>query len=168
MSRADLPPFSQVVALPGQVTGSVGDSFIDDNGHMNVRRYLDQAVHGASTWADSVGIDPSYRADRRMGIFTTTHHLDYHSELHLGWEFSVHVVLADRAAKAVHLIAMITDVTNERLASTVETLLVHVDLDTRRPVSIPEDIDARLNAELAATRSLPWQLPLSGAVAIRR
>lgn len=167
MPRVDLPSFSQVAALPRQVAGSVPETFIDDNGHMNVRRYLDQAVHGASLWADGVGIDSAYRSLRRMGIFTTSHHLDYYSELRLGWEFGVHVVLADRAPKAIHLLAVVLDLSNELVAATVETLLVHVDLDTRRPVSIPDDIDVRLDAELAVTRSLDWQLPLSGGVAIR-
>jgi acyl-CoA thioester hydrolase len=166
--RQVLPPIDDVTALPTRVGGSVEADFIDVNGHMNVRYYLGLAAAGASAWCEQVGIDDAYRRQRRLGVFTSEHHIRYFSEMHEGGRFSVHVAAVDKSEKVVQLASMLVDLDNRVLACCVEIILVHVDMDSRRPGPLPQDIVTRIDSEIAATSALGWSLPLSGAIGIRR
>ncbi|MBM7517975.1 thioesterase family protein [Nocardioides nitrophenolicus] len=168
MSGTALPSYEQVGELPPLLEGEVVADFIDVNGHMNIRHYLDAGAQGADQVCRRIGIDDDYRATRRLGVFTAEHHIRYFSEMHLGEKFSVHTVVVDRSGRAGHLLSFILDRASERLACTVEIILVGVDMDTRRPAEFPADVAAGLDEWVAAARALPWPLPLSGAMGIRR
>ena len=45
---------------------------------------------------------------------------------------------------------------------------IHVDLTARRTASFPAGVAQRIDEQVAAHRGLGWQLPLSGAMAVRR
>ncbi|GAA1529743.1 thioesterase family protein [Nocardioides humi] len=168
MSRPALPTYEQVLDLPVLLESEVTPDFIDVNGHMNVRHYLDAGAHGADVLCRRIGIDDAYRAQRRLGIFTAEHHIRYFSEMHEGEKLSVHTAVVDRSARAGHLLSFILDRDGERLACTVEIVIVGVDMDTRRPAEFPADVAAALDERVEAARRLPWPLPLSGAMGIRR
>lgn len=168
MSGTALPSYAQVLELPALLEAEVVADFIDVNGHMNIRHYLDAGALGADMLCRRIGIDDEYRANRRLGVFTAEHHIRYFSEMHLGDKFSVHTVVVERSGKAGHLLSFILDRSSERLACTVEIVLVGVGMDTRRPADFPDDVAAGLDEWIAAARDLPWPLPLSGAMGIRR
>jgi acyl-CoA thioester hydrolase len=161
------PGFDQVVSLPAVSEGTVTPDFIDLNGHMNILHYLDYLAWGADTICSNAGIDVEYRHERRMGVFAAEHHLNYYRELREGEKFSVHVRPIERSDKALHLVAMLLDRTNDRLACTLETILVHVDMDSRRATPIPADIAAGLDREFAAYAGVDWPVPLCGAMRLR-
>lgn len=163
-----LPTYEQVLALPALLEGTVTPDFIDVNGHMNIRHYLDAGALSADMLIRRIGIDDGYRAERRMGVFTVEHHIRYFTEMHEGGAFSVHPLLLERSAKAGHLIAFIVDRAAEVLSCTVEIILVHVGMDTRRPIDFPDDIAAGLDAWVALAAEVAWPVPLSGAMGIRR
>ncbi|MBQ0923519.1 thioesterase family protein [Saccharopolyspora endophytica] len=104
---------------------------------------------------------------RRLGIFAAEHHLSYHRELREGEKFSVHLRPVERSDKALHLVAMLLDRTNESLSCTLETVLVHVDLDSRRATSFPADISSKLDQEFAEYAGVDWPAPLCGAMGVR-
>jgi acyl-CoA thioester hydrolase len=168
VARQLLPSVDDVTSLPTRAEGSVGPDFVDANGHMNVRHYLDQAAHGATAWCEQVGIDDAYRGQRRLGVFTSEHHIRYFSEMHEGDRFSVHVAAVDRGEKVVQLASMLVDLTDRVLACCVEILLVHVNMETRRPEILPADVAITIDTELATTAALGWSLPLSGGIRVRR
>lgn len=168
MSAPELPSYEQVLELPALLEGSVDPGFIDVNGHMNIRHYLDYGATSADVVLRQVGIDDGYRAVRRLGVFTAEHHIRYFTELHEGEKFSVHTRFLERSGKAGHLLACILDRTHEALACTLEIVLVHVDMDTRRPVEFPADIVAGLDALIVASQQIEWPPPLSGSMGIRR
>lgn len=168
MSRTALPSYEEVLEIPSLLEGEVVADFIDVNGHMNIRHYLDAGAMGADVICRRIGVDDAYRAERRLGVFTAEHHIRYFSEMHLGDRFTVHPVFVERSAKAGHLLSFILDRTGERLACTVEIILVGVGMDTRRPADFPPDIAAAMDERVAAARGLAWPLPLSGAMGIRR
>lgn len=168
MSAPELPTYEQVLPLPALVKGTVGPDFIDVNGHMNIRHYLDHGAIGADVICRRVGIDDAYRAERRMGVFTAEHHIRYFAEMHEGDEFSAHTVVLDRSGRAGHLMSFLLDRTDRRLACTVEIVLVHVGMDTRRPAEFPPDVAAALDEWIDQANHIPWPMPLSGAMGIRR
>lgn len=168
MSAPELPSFEQVLEVPALLEGTVAPEFIDVNGHMNIRHYLDYGATSADVLIRRVGLDDAYRAERRMGVFTAEHHIRYFTEMHEGDKFSVHPLLLDRSTKAGHLLAFILDRADEVLSCTVEIVLVHVGMDTRRPMEFPDDIAAGLDEWIDASRQISWSIPLSGAMGIRR
>lgn len=162
------PSFDQVVSLPAVSKGTVTPDFIDLNGHMNIQHYLDYLAWGADTICSNAGIDVEYRRVRRLGVFAAEHHLSYHRELREGEKFSVHLRPVERSDKALHLVAMLLDRTNERLSCTLETILVHVDMDSRRAAPFPEDIAAGLDHGFAEYAGIDWPAPRCGAMGVRR
>ena len=167
MTRPALPSYAEVLDLPTLLEGEVTPDFIDANGHMNIRHYLDAGAMAADVLCRRIGVDDDYRADRRLGVFTAEHHIRYFSEMHLGGKFSTHTVVVDRSASTGHLLSFIVDRSTERLACTVEIILVSVDMDTRRPTAFPADVAAGLDLHIAERHRLGWALPLSGAMGIR-
>lgn len=167
MSAAALPMYHQVLDLPVLHEREVTPDFIDLNGHMNIRHYLDAGAFSADVLCRRIGIDDAYRAQRRLGVFTAEHHIRYLAEMHEGRTFSVHTALVDRSAKATHLLSLILDRDSETLSCTVEILLVGVDMDSRRPAAFAPDVAERMDALIAESEALSWALPLSGAMGIR-
>jgi acyl-CoA thioester hydrolase len=162
------PSYDQVLELPALLEGSVTPDFIDVNGHMNIRHYLDNGAFSADVICRRVGIDDAYRTQRRMGVFTAEHHLRYFAEMHEGDKFTVHTRVLERSAKVCHLMAFILDRTDEVLTCTVEIVLVHVDMDTRRPVDFPDDVAAAVDGWVESSRSVQWPAPVCGSMGIRR
>jgi acyl-CoA thioester hydrolase len=162
------PTVAQVLELPALVKGSVTADYIDANGHMNIRHYLDHCASSADAICREIGIDDAYRAERRMGVFTAEHHLRYTGELHLGEEFTVHARVLDLSDKVGHLMAFLVDRTHDVLACTVEIVLIHVDMDSRRPLPMPADIAAGWQRWLQQSQALKWAAPVCGAMGIRR
>jgi len=163
-----LPAYDDIFALPVSAEAVVNPSHIDSNGHMNVRFYLEYTALGTANLVEDLGITDAYRSERRMGLFTAEHHLRYYSELHEGDKLSVHVRVLDRGERSAHLMAFLLDRTRERLSNTLELTLVHVDMDTRRPVPMPEDIAAGFDSLVDASRALTWPTTACGAMGVRR
>ncbi|MGW0891133.1 thioesterase family protein [Saccharopolyspora gloriosae] len=162
------PRFDQMIALPAVLEGTVTPEFIDLNGHMNIRHYLEYGAVGADSICRAIGMDEDYRSRRRMGVFAAEHHLSYQRELREGEKFSVHVRFLERTDKALHAVSMLLDRSNERLACTLEIVMVHVAMDSRRATPLPADIAAGLDHEIARSVNLEWRAPLCGAMGLRR
>ena len=167
MSTTPAPSYEQVIGLPALLEATVDPAFIHPNGQFNVRHYLDHGAPGADALIGDAGFDDDYRAQRRLGVFTAEHHIRYFSEMHEGDKFTVHTLLLDRSTRAAHLIAFVVDRVDEAVACTVEIMLVHVSLDTRRPEPFPADVAARLDDWIARS-DVPWPVPVCGAIGIRR
>ncbi|SNQ47699.1 Acyl-CoA thioester hydrolase [Frankia canadensis] len=162
------PTWDQVTQLPALVEAKVEPEFIDFNGHMNIRHYLDAGAQSADRLCHAVGIDQAYRLDRRMTLFTAEHHLRYLSELQTGDAFSGHTRVLDLSDKVVHLMSFLVDQSRERLACTVEIVLVHVGLEERRPRPFPANVSAGWDRLLSESRALRWTAPVCGSMGVRR
>ncbi|WP_063740124.1 thioesterase family protein [Amycolatopsis jejuensis] len=162
-----LPSYEQVLELPALREGGVTPDLIDVNGHVNIRHYFEYGASSADVLIRRVGIDDSYRARRHMGVFAAEHHIRYFTEMLEGDPFSVHTVFLERSGKAGHLMAFVVDHAVKAVSCTVEILLVHVDMNTRRAVDFPDDIAAGLDEWIREAGRLTWPIPLSGAMGIR-
>jgi acyl-CoA thioester hydrolase len=162
------PTFDQVLELPAQIVRHVPAEYIDENGHMNIGRYL--LLGGSALWQrciDELGMPESYIADRGLSTFTAEHHLTYYAEILEGEEVSVHVRLIDRSDKTFHAISLIVNRDRQQVACVVEAMLVHMDMTTRRPTDFPDDVAALLDAALTSD-AVEWPAPLSGSIGVRR
>ena len=140
----------------------------DHNGHVNVTHYYGLHLRAAEGSLGRIGVDDNYRSSRRLGVFSMEQHLRFHHEVRIGEELSARVRLLGRGDKVFHGISVIVNHSTGRVASTLELLEAHVDLVARRTTPFPADLAQRIDAEVAAHRALPWQLPLSGAMGVRR
>lgn len=164
----DLPSVAQIRELPAVLEGRVSAREIDDNGHMNVLYYLEHNIRAADILLRAAGLDEQYRRERRLGLFTTEHHIAYYSELREGDPLTVHARVLERADKAVHMMTFLVDPQRERLSNTLEIMLVHVDLERRRAASMPEDLAAAVDDLVAVSGKLSWSAPVCGVMGIRR
>jgi acyl-CoA thioester hydrolase len=163
-----VPTYDQVDQLPRHLEQTVPAEYIDENGHVNIGRYLE--LGGKALWRRcqrELGMPEDYIERRGFSTFTAEHHLTYHAELLEGQDVSVRVRLVDRSAKVLHAVCLIVDETNRRLACTMESTAVHVDMADRRPADFPDDVVALIDAALAADERR-WPAPLCGAMGVRR
>ena len=165
---ASLPTVQEILQLPVSWQGSVQDDWIDENGHMNIRYYIDIGGYSTDKVCRDIGIDNAYRSERRMGVFTAEQHVTYLTEMHLGTNFTAHVRMVDISDKVGHMISMIVNADSSELACIYETVLVHVDMDTRRSQPFPDDVSSAFSTLRAEHEELKWQAPTSGSLGIRK
>jgi acyl-CoA thioester hydrolase len=160
-----LPTPGQVGSLPASFEQQVPEEFIDENGHMNINHYFDLGSWAPWKRLVELGMDDDYIPQRGLSFFTVENHIRYLGELRLGDPFSVHSGFVGRTAKALQAISFVLDRTHERVVCSVEVMYVHVSMQTRRAVEIPDDIAAVLDAEIAA---YPWVAEAAGGLSLRR
>jgi len=162
-----LPTFDEVAALPVHADVTVDDGWIDGNGHMNIVYYLQVAFAASAAYMEALGLNDDYREGSKQGVFTAEQHLTYISEMHRGERLTGHVRIADVGPKALHQIVVLLDRTHERVAMVFETMLLHVDLGTRKTTPFPPELRDAL-ADIAGVHAqLSWPAPLCGAIAVR-
>jgi len=170
MSHTTTPPtVDEVLQLPSMTEQEVPPEFLDENLHMNIQHYLTLGARAVGIRCDELGLgNQSYIDERRLTIFTAEQHLHYYAEMRLGQKLSVHVRLLERSAKALHAMAFLLNRSNDELAFTLEVTLVHVGMDSRRPVDFPADIAASVDAAIGEEADLSWPAPVCGVMGVRR
>lgn len=161
------PSTDEILQIEPAWKDEVHPDWIDVNGHMNIRHYVDLGGHSTDQVCRAMGIDDDYRTQRRMGVFTAEQHLTYLQEMQLGTPITVHVRTLERSAKVGHMVALIMDRSKDRLACIFETVLVHVNMDTRRGVEFPEDVAAAYDRLVEQDLTLNWPAPTCGILGPR-
>lgn len=149
---------SECPTLSGRLcwSGRVEPDDIDENGHMNVRTY-DRVLEEAGTdFFYAMGWTPDYPRLQRRGFFRLESHLRYESELFEGDPLAVTVWLAGRDARRFHFFLQLWQAETRRRAATMDTMMIHMDLKTRRPFALEDPVQCRawdaLEAEQAGCR----------------
>ncbi|MBM9465551.1 thioesterase family protein [Aeromicrobium sp. YIM 150415] len=164
----DTPTIEQLDELGIIHRRTVPPEFEDLNGHVNVRHHYTLHMEGAhAVFADELGVDEE-RAARGEGTFSLSQYIRFASEILVGHDVSVHWRLLDRSDKIIHGMTILADRTTGKVASTSEFIEAFVDLNTRRVAPMPQDLADLLDKLLATHRELPWELPLSEPLAVRR
>ena len=134
---------------------------------MNIGDYF--RLGSSALWNRTIaaGVDDAYIETQKMSLFTAEQHIRYFSELRLGDKLSVHTRFLDRSTRAVHAMAFVVDREKDALACTLEAMLVHVSMEARSSVDMPDSIGASLDAMIAAD-DLPWPAPVCGVMGVRR
>ncbi|MTI44769.1 carnitine 3-dehydrogenase [Roseibium hamelinense] len=143
-------PTAGPTALP--VTGDrvIPQSWTDYNGHMNETHYLEAAAAATDRFMEMIGADAEYIAGGRS-YFTVENHICYLKELLAGERLTITTQVLKGSGKTLHLFHTLYG-SKGTAAATVETLLLHVDLTTRKTALPGPQVQARL-AEYADAHS---------------
>ena len=153
-SRIDDEPvfFAPFVSSPM----AIEPSWIDYNGHLNMAYYnvlFDRALDEALSL---LGLGPQYAAHRRASFFTAETHVRYLQELPPGAPVRVTVQLVDYDEKRLHLYQNLHHGSEGWVSATCEQVVLHVGLENRRVVPLPDDVLERV----AGMKSVHAALPL--------
>ncbi|TYC53002.1 carnitine 3-dehydrogenase [Rhodobacterales bacterium] len=140
--------------LPVTVDRQIPQTWTDYNGHMNETHYLEAASLATDRFMELIGADADYIASGKS-FFTAETHIRNLDELKAGERIVVRTQLLKAEGKKMHLFHFIED-GEGKLAATMETLQLHVDLTSRRTCD-PEPAVAAKLAEIAkAQEGLPF------------
>ena len=130
--------------LPVTLSLQVPQSWTDYNGHMNEAHYLEAGSKATDRFMEMIGADADYVAGG-MSYFTVESHVRYLAETHAGDRLTATTQVLDGAGKRLHLFHILTRGDGTEVA-TVETLLLHVDLATRKSCPPQEIVAGTLHA----------------------
>lgn len=139
--------------------------WIDYNGHMNVGYYLLPFENASGAFCRHLDISKAYRERTDHAVFAAETHLTFEREVKLGDRLRFSTQLLDWSPKWINLIHFMHNVDAGYLAASNQLLLVHVNLETRRAVPMPDAQQAGLAAMMAEHAALP--LPAQAGRAIR-
>ncbi|MEL6297920.1 MAG: carnitine 3-dehydrogenase [Pseudomonadota bacterium] len=140
------------------VDRQVPPSWTDYNGHMNEAHYLELGSQATDRLMELIGADADYVA-RGFSYFTVESHLRFIAEIAAGDRVRARTRVLGADARKLHLFHEITRGDGTE-AATVETLLLHVDLNTRKscppPAAIADAVQelAEQAADLAAPEGI--------------
>ncbi|MDK3017049.1 carnitine 3-dehydrogenase [Pseudodonghicola flavimaris] len=144
--EAELPAPGDRDGLPITSQRRVPVTWTDYNGHMNEAAYLELGTWATDGLMQRVGADADYIASGKS-YFTVDTRVRYLDEVHLGDLLTVTTQVLEGAGKKMHLFHRAWR-SDGGLAATIETLLLHTDLTTRRSCP-PEPAVATALAALA-------------------
>ena len=150
--EAALPDAGERDGLPVTVTRQVPSSWTDYNGHMNETHYLEASSLATDRFMQMIGADADYIASGRS-YFTVESHVCHLNEVHAGDRLTVTTQVLAGAGKRLHLFNRIWR--DDVLAATVETMLLHTDLSTRRTSDPDPAVAARLSDWVARHAAMP-------------
>jgi carnitine 3-dehydrogenase len=153
-SRASAWPPAPGIPAPLRLHEThVKPEWADYNDHMSESVYLLVFGDSADAFFRFFGIDEDYRASGRS-LFTVETHLRNLREAHTGDRLRLTLQVLGLDAKRLHILHEMLD-DNDRVLSTAEQLLLHVDTEAGRVVPFPEEILGRLQQIRAAHETLP-------------
>ncbi len=147
---------------------AVQPEWCDANGHMS-NVYFIQAF-------DQARVEPFlalglHWVDMQQSGGTTfmlENRMRYYRELLVGDPLRINVQILDLDEKRIHLLTRMYHGRDGYLAATLEDLLIHADVNTRRSAPFPPERLARLQKVFAAHRHLPRPEGIERPIGIRR
>lgn len=139
--------------LPVTLARQVPVTWTDYNGHMSSHHYLEAGSFATDGFMELIGADAAYVA-RGKSYFTVEDHLRYLAEVHAGDRLTVTTQVLGAEGKRMHLFHFMHR-GDGTLAATMETMLLHTDLRSRRSCPPEPGVADRLAAYAAAHAVLP-------------
>ncbi|WP_295314276.1 carnitine 3-dehydrogenase [Roseobacter sp.] len=124
----------------------------DYNGHMTESRYLDAFAQSTDRFMEIIGCDAEYIA-AGGSYFTAETHIRHLGEVNAGDVICVRTRVLQGGGKKMHLWHEMY--LGEELVATGEHFLLHVSLETRKPVDAGPAVDAALRRFADAQAGLP-------------
>ncbi|GAB5431320.1 MAG: carnitine 3-dehydrogenase [Epibacterium sp.] len=146
-------PVPAPVELPITVSRPVPQSWTDYNGHMNEAHYTEASAQATDRFMELIGADADYIA-AGQSYFTVENHVRFLDELHEGDALTVTTQVLQGTGKKMHLFHRLFGPAG-KLAATVETLLLHMDLNARATSLPSPEVADKLTSYAAAHAGLP-------------
>ncbi|WP_051423383.1 thioesterase family protein [Arthrobacter sp. MA-N2] len=164
--RGGHPVDDEVLRLPVVDRGVVGTADIDFNDHMNVNVYLRILTTTTIRGLEYCGLGYDYAPKYHCGLFSVDHHARYLSELRLGAPYTTHVRLIEASDRGVRTVALLRDVEEQRIACSLESLLLNVDHVTRKVTPFLPGIAERLAEATKEASGREWSATSCDSIAI--
>ena len=120
--------------------------WLDYNEHMNVAYYVLVFDLAGESLALSLGLGEEVAKTTGISWMVLENHITHDQEVSLGQEVEVRMQLVDHDHKRMHLyFEMYLKGRNGYLASTLEQMVMCVDLNERRSASFPDEVMANIN-----------------------
>ncbi|GHH01071.1 carnitine 3-dehydrogenase [Pseudodonghicola xiamenensis] len=140
--EATLPEGGEIDGLPITSRRAVPVTWTDYNGHMNEAAYLELGTWATDGMMQLVGADEAYIASGKS-FFTVDTRIRYLDEVQRGEVLSVTTQVLQGEGKKMKLFHRAFKL-DGGLAATIETLLLHTDLTTRRACPPEPEVAAAL------------------------
>lgn len=138
---------------------TVRPEWVDYNGHMNVAFYVLIFDHATDAFLEQIGMDQNLRDTTGSSVFVAESHITYTNEVMEGERVRVTSRLIAHDQKRLHMfLEMFRE--DGLLAATIELMILHVNLKTRKVGPFPDDIlhNVSNHADQDADKPLPSQL----------
>lgn len=162
-----LTPGEPIAAPLRLICPTVPRAWVDYNGHMSESCYLLVFGDQSDAFFRLIGIDEAYRAGGHS-LFTVQTMIFNLAEAHLGDRLDLSLQLLDADEKRLHIFHAMHNAESGELLATGEQMLVHVDMAAGRSTPMPADLNARVQAVLAAHADLPRPAQAGRNIAIKR
>lgn len=163
------PTVAELDELGTLIRQDIPANFEDLNSHVNVRHHYALHMAGAEmAFVDLFGIGAEWIDRTGQSSFTVAQHVQFHQEILVGHEVSVHMRVLGMSPKVLHVLSVLANRTTGEVASTIEYVEAHVDLATRRATAMPTQLAARVLTFATRHATLDWELPLSGRLGATR
>jgi len=148
-----IPEDSHPSGLPVTVHRAVPQSWTDYNGHMNEAHYVEVSGQATDRFMEMVGCDADYIATGGS-YFTVDNKVTYSAEVKAHEMLTVTTQVLAGHGKKMHLFHRL-EKADGSLAASVETLLIHVDLKTRRSSEPAKKISDALDRYMVRHKDVP-------------
>ncbi|MCA0847980.1 carnitine 3-dehydrogenase [Salipiger thiooxidans] len=151
--EAQLETGGQIDGLPITQRRAVPVTWTDYNGHMNEAAYLEFGTWATDGMMRTVGADDAYVASGKS-FFTVDTRIRYLDEVHRGAVLTATTQVLEGVGKKMKLFHRLYK-DDGTLAATIETLMLHTDLTTRRACPPEPHVQAALETLAAAHAGRP-------------
>ena len=163
---AALPPPGEAHGLPVTVSRVIPPTWTDYNGHMNETHYMELGAQANDRIMELVGADAAYIA-AGQSYFTVENHIRYLGEMRAGQRVRATTQVLAAEGKRLHVFHRLLDDAGT-VCATVESLMLHVDLTSRRTSAPGPAVAEKLAAWAEAHGELPLPEGTGRAIAPTR
>ena len=136
------------------IRGSVAKHWIDVNGHMNVANYLEAFDSAVVAFRERLGITDEYIRGG-CSTFAVECHMTYERELVMDDPYLITTQVLGYSRTGLHQFNRMYHAEKLYLASTAESMTLHIDLGQRKVVPWPESVLKKLDAVAREQAALP-------------
>ena len=144
----------------------VRPEWLDYNGHLNVAYFVMIFDHGTDEFYPLINLGDEYRARTGRSTFAVESHVTYQRELRVGEEVRVTTQLLGFDAKRIHYIHIMWHAGTGQQMATLEQLVVHVGLTSRKVEPMPEECLEKLRRMWEKHRLLPRPKEVGSTMAV--
>jgi acyl-CoA thioester hydrolase len=148
------------------VSGRVARKWIDVNGHMNVASYLEAFDSAVVAFRERLGVDDDY-ISRGRSTFALECHMTFERELVLDDPYLITTQVLGYSRTGLHQFNRLYHAEQLYLASTAESMTLHVDLEQRKVVPWPEAVLQKLGTVVDEQGRLPRPKQAGRTIEIR-
>ncbi len=126
---------------------------MDVIGHLSAHFYVERFSQATMQTMAAIGITPDYARENQRGGSTFEMNLFYFSELNAGDTVAIHTAITDVGNSSFRILHKMVNQRTGKLCAALGQFGVFFDLETRRPVTLPDDIRAGINELLVETNT---------------